>query len=246
MLYYTFVRQQSQIEKLNGKLDLKLTSTGIAFRALLDLLDLLERRDFLEDQGQWDLLELVESVEKLDQRYRRFFCRLITVWYKCKYVTTLHNRHNLWNYRALQESLDPKVPLVPQDPPRLLWMNYLMAPQITTLAPLLLLSSVKMRLFQTATPPPSCLWTLASWPPWRPSAAKLATWKAQMEAENTQQEPVMTLRDVIPWKRMVRVKTPVSAEPKLLEIIRDKYPVTLQCQKKWTKLSIIFMLTNFL
>lgn len=53
-----------------------------------------------------------------------------------------------------------------------------------------------------------------------------------MEAENTQQEPVMTLRDAIPWKRVVSVETtPVSAELKWLEIIRDKHPVTFQCQK---------------
>lgn len=30
-----------------------------------------------------------------------------------------------------------------------------------------------------------------------------------MEAENTQQEPVMTLRDAIPWKRVVSIETPL-------------------------------------
>lgn len=57
------------MDTFNWKIDSTLTFTGIEIRAHLDLLDLLERRVWLEDQGQWDPLELVESVEKLDQRY---------------------------------------------------------------------------------------------------------------------------------------------------------------------------------
>lgn len=89
---------------------------------LLDLLGLLERKDTLDSQDRWDLLEPAESAEKLDQR-------------------------------ALQERLDPQAPLVPQDVPWLLWMTSL-ALRITTPAPLLLLSSARTRLCQTATPPP--------------------------------------------------------------------------------------------
>lgn len=35
---------------------------------LLDLLDPMERKDMWDSLGQWDLLELVDSVEKLGQR----------------------------------------------------------------------------------------------------------------------------------------------------------------------------------
>lgn len=114
MLYCTFVKQQLQINKLKLKLKLKLTFTRTAFRALPDLLDLLERKDLLEDQGQWDLLELVESVEKLDQRYCRFFCHLITVWYKCKYVTTINKICEITG--SSRRAWTPRSPWSPRAP----------------------------------------------------------------------------------------------------------------------------------
>lgn len=43
--------------------------TGKCFRGLLDLLDPMERKDTWGSLDQWDHLELVDSVEKLGQRY---------------------------------------------------------------------------------------------------------------------------------------------------------------------------------
>lgn len=90
---------------------------------LLDLLDLMERKDTWDSRDRWDLQELVDSVEKLDQR-------------------------------ALQENLDPQALPVLQDLPWRLWMTCSVALTITTPDLLLLLSSARMRLCPTATPPP--------------------------------------------------------------------------------------------
>lgn len=68
-----------------------------------------------------------------------------------------------------------------------------------------------------------------------------------MEAENTQQEPVMTLRDAIPWKRVVSVKTtPVSAEPKWLEMIREINILSLCNVKKVNKIVDNIYIDSFL
>lgn len=103
---------------------------------LLDLLGPLGRKDTQDSEARWDPLELVESVEKLDQR-------------------------------VLRESLDLLVLLVPLDLLSPLWKTSSAIRTTTPTTPVLLLlpSSARTRLSPTATRPPGCPWTPASWPP---------------------------------------------------------------------------------
>lgn len=102
--------------------------------------ELQESLDQAERGGLLDLLGLLERKDTLDSQDR---------WDLLEPVESAEKL----DQRALQERLDPQAPLVPQDVPWLLWMTSL-ALRITTPAPLLLLSSVRTRLCQTATPPP--------------------------------------------------------------------------------------------
>lgn len=104
-------------------------------RELQELLDQVDRGGLL------DLLGLLERKDTLDSLGR---------WDLLELVESVEKL----DQRALQENLDPQAPLVPQDLPWLLWMTSLTALWIMTPAPLLLLSSVRMRRCPTATPPP--------------------------------------------------------------------------------------------
>lgn len=103
--------------------------------------ELQESLDRAGRGGLLDLLGLLERRDTWDSRDR---------WDLLELVDSVEKL----DQRALQESLDPQAPLVPQDLPWLPWMTSSAALRITTPALLLLLSSVRTRLCPTATPPP--------------------------------------------------------------------------------------------
>lgn len=103
--------------------------------------ELQESSDQAGRGGLLDLLGHLERKDTLDSQDR---------WDLLELEDSLEKL----DQRALQESLDPQAPLVPQDLPALLWMTSLQAFTITTLVPPLLPSSARTRLCPTATPPP--------------------------------------------------------------------------------------------
>lgn len=140
---------------------------SLACRVFLDLQVQLVSRELQELSDQVDpgdhldllvLLERRDTMERLDQ------------WDPQELVESLEKL----DLRDLLVSLVLQVLLDPQDVPLLPLMTCLEAPRIMIRVLPLPLSSVRMRLFPTATRPPSCPWTRASWTPSKPSAVRLA------------------------------------------------------------------------
>lgn len=108
-------------------------------------------------------------------------------------------------HRDLQVNPDLQALLVPLVPPWQRW-TICLGTRTTTLAPLLHLSSAKMRLCRTVMAPPSFPSTPVSRPRSRPWAARSTAWRVPTAAGSTPRGPVGTWSSATPRRRAVSLQ----------------------------------------